>query len=83
MSLIETAPQPVTENRTQETVYNRVFWLSFAANLSLVAANALTFRFAELVAYMGGSERVAGEIVSFSVLMALGARLILGQKLDR
>jgi MFS family permease len=83
MSLTETAPQPVTENRTQETVYNRVFWLSFAANLSLVTANALTFRFAELVAYLGGSERVAGEIVSFSVLMALGARLILGQKLDR
>lgn len=65
------------------TIYNRIFWLTYVANLSLVTANALTFRFAELVAYLGGTERVAGSIVSLGVIGALTARLVLGQALDR
>lgn len=67
----------------QQSVYNSVFWLSYAANVALVMANALTFRFAELVAYLGGSEKIAGVIVSVGVLGALVVRLGLGQAIDR
>jgi len=66
-----------------QTVYNRVFWMAFAANVSLMTANTLTFRFAELVAWLGGSEKLAGTIVSIGVLGALIARLVMGQAIDR
>ena len=46
-----------------EAIYDRSFWLAYAANLMLVCANSLTFRFAEFVASLGETEEVAGEIV--------------------
>jgi MFS family permease len=84
--------QPVLALAPQraETIYNRTFWLAYAANLLLVTANALTFRFAELVAFLrgndqmaGSSEQMAGAIVSIGVMGALVARLVLGQAIDR
>lgn len=65
------------------TIYNRIFWLAYGANVSLVMANALTFRFAEFVAFLGGSERIAGTIVGIGICGALSARLMLGQAIDR
>ena len=65
------------------TVYDGVFWLTYCANLLLVTASALTFRFAELVAFLGGSEHQAGSIVSLGIGCALGIRLVLGQAIDR
>ena len=47
--------------------YDRIFWMAYAANTILVTANALTFRFAELIAWLGGTERTAGFIVSVGV----------------
>jgi MFS family permease len=80
MSTTELQLEPVTEKI--ETVYNKIFWLSYIANVSLVTAVALTFRFAELVAYLGGTEQIAGTIVSIAVLGALVVRLFLGQAID-
>ena len=65
------------------SIYNAVFWMAYVANTALVAANALTFRFAELVAWRGGTEQIAGTIVSIGVLGALISRLFLGQAIDR
>jgi MFS family permease len=65
------------------SVYNRVFWFQYLANASLVTANALTFRFAELVNHLGGSEKIAGTIVGVGVIGALAARFVLGQAIDR
>jgi MFS family permease len=65
------------------SVYNRTFWLCFAANFSMVCANALTFRFAELVTFLGGSEMTTGEIIQVGMFGALASRLFLGQLLDR
>lgn len=48
----------------------------------MVAGNALTFRFAELVAYLGGTEETTGHIVRIGILGALASRLVLGQLLD-
>jgi MFS family permease len=64
-------------------IYTRVFWLSYAANLALVMGNALTFRFAEFVAYLGGTERISGTIVGTAICAALVVRLVLGQSIDR
>lgn len=63
-------------------VYDGIYWLTYCANLLLVTASALTFRFAELVAFLGGSEHQAGSIVSLGVGCALGIRLVLGQAID-
>jgi len=80
MSTVESlVAAPVDE---QPRVYNRTFWLAYAANVTLVTANALTFRFAELVAFLGGTEKIAGTIVSAGVIGALLARLFLGQGID-
>lgn len=70
-------------NSNSENIYNRVFWLSYVANLAMVAANSLTFHFAELVVVLGGTEETAGWIVSTGTIGAIAARLVLGQMLDR
>ncbi|QDU36492.1 major facilitator superfamily transporter [Maioricimonas rarisocia] len=65
-----------------ETVYDRLFWLAYVANLLLVTANALTFRFAEFVSFLGGSEEITGRIVGVGILGGLVARMVLGQIID-
>jgi MFS family permease len=80
------SPTTVTADVPEEPksrVYNRAFWLCFAANFAMVCANALTFRFAELVTYLGGTELTTGEIVQVGMIGALLSRLFLGQLLDR
>lgn len=80
------APPPShtqTPSELEQNVYDRTFWLAYVANVALVTANALTFRFAEYVAWLGGTEEIAGIIVSVGVWGALGARLVLGQGIDR
>lgn len=64
-------------------IYTRVFWAAYVANVIVVAANGLTFRFAELVGFVGGSEQIAGMIIGVSVGVALLSRLFLGQAIDQ
>lgn len=72
-----------TRIATVAEVYNRPFWLAYVANFAFVMANALMYRFAELVAYLGGSERAAGAIVGTGLFAVLVLRLSLGQGIDR
>ena len=65
------------------TIYSGVFWLAYLANVTLVTANALTFRFAEFVQFLGGTETVAGTIVTAGLVGVLAARFLLGQAIDR
>jgi len=67
---------------TASPVYNRLFWLTFAANTVLVLANALTFRFAEFVTFLGGTEQMTGSVISVGVLAAVAVRFRLGQDID-
>jgi len=63
-------------------LYGRIFWLSYLANTTLVLGNALTFRFAELVNHLGGSESVAGDIVAVGTAIAVIVRLSVSHVLD-
>ncbi|MDF1743209.1 MAG: hypothetical protein P1V19_05905 [Gimesia sp.] len=74
---------PIVPGDEEEPIYNRLFWLCYLANVILVTANALTFRFADLITYLGGTEELVGDIVSCGVLVALIASFYLGQGIDR
>ena len=63
-------------------VYNRLFWLTYAANTVLVLANALTFRFAEFVTHLGGTEQLTGTVISVGMLAAIAVRFRLGHDID-
>ncbi|GIX03351.1 MAG: hypothetical protein KatS3mg113_0357 [Planctomycetaceae bacterium] len=67
---------------SEPSVYGRTFWLAYLANTILVLANALTFRFAELVAFLGGSERIAGDIVALGLTISIVVRLGLSHWID-
>lgn len=71
-----------TPSEPREKVYDRTFWLAYLANTILVLANALTFRFAELVHYLGGSERVAGDIVALALTISIVLRLGVSHLID-
>jgi MFS family permease len=68
---------------TNERVYTSQFWLAYIANFALVAANTLMYRFAELVAFLGGTEQAAGAVVGTGFAAALLMRLVIGQGIDR
>jgi MFS family permease len=72
--------QPTAES--DDSLYDGSFWLAYAANLALVCANSLTFRFAEFVAALGGTEEVSGEIVRAGLFAAILMRLGLGRAID-
>ena len=76
-------PSPVAGQPARSEVYHAAFWVAFAANLVVVSSNALTFRFAELVNYLGGTERLAGLTVSVATLGAVLARFKIGEAIDR
>lgn len=75
--------QSASDARPSDSVYNRVFWLAFVANVLLVTANTLTFRFAEFVTFLGGTEEITGRIVSIGLVGSLCLRLFLGPAIDR
>jgi MFS family permease len=74
---------PVIPSDEEEPIYNRLFWFCYLANVLLVTANAITFRFADLITYLGGNEELVGDIVSCGVFVALIGRFFLGQGIDR
>lgn len=80
MSNSESALDPATST---QSVYNRRFWFAYLANVLLVTANALTFHFAELVAYLGGTEQLTGSVIRTGLVGALLVRLWMGNYIDK
>jgi len=64
-------------------IYQRAFWLVFLANLFLCTANTLTFRFAEFITFLGGSEELTGQVVAAGLVASIFWRAFLGQAIDR
>lgn len=73
---------PIVAGESAASIYNRTFWMAYAANVLLVTANALTFRFAEFVKFLGGTEGLTGQIVSVGIVGSLLIRLTLGRDID-
>ncbi|MGD9854510.1 MAG: MFS transporter, partial [Planctomycetaceae bacterium] len=73
---------PIVAGERPAAIYNQNFWLAYTANVLLVTANALTFRFAEYVKWMGGTEGLTGQIVSVGIVGSLVARFTLGRDID-
>jgi len=67
----------------RHAVYNREFWLAYIANLVLVTANAMNFRFAEFVKTLGGTEQDVGAIAAAALYISLVGRFWLARALDR
>ncbi len=70
------------DSSPERSIYNRTFWLAYLANTMLVLANALTFRFAELVHYLGGTERHTGDIVAVGLAASVLVRLSVSHVID-
>lgn len=92
LSALQTGPRPTPVAMSDRLapaspktnrVYSGIFWASYVANVTAVTANGLTYRFAELVGFLGGNEQKVGLIVGVATAMALFARLFLGQAIDR
>ncbi len=77
------SPAGVIEPRAEPSIYGRAFWLAYLANVLLVCANSLTFRFAEFVRELGGTETNSGEIVRAGLIAAMVSRFWLGGAIDR
>lgn len=73
---------PTVSSDADRTIYNRTFWIAYAANLLLTTGNALTFRFAEFVQLLGGTESLTGQVVRAGLIASLTVRLVLGQSID-
>jgi MFS family permease len=69
---------PIPEGRA----YGGAFWFAYAANASLMIAVSLLFRYADFVAYLGGTEFQLGLIVGAGMVGALTMRMIQGVGID-
>jgi hypothetical protein len=76
------SPTELPVSETDDAIYDRGFWLAYAANLMLVCANCLTFHFADFIASLGGTEELSGEIVRSGLIAAIVCRLWLGRAID-
>lgn len=74
---------PASELPESEGIYNRSFWMAYAANMMLVGANTMSYRFADFVKYLGDTEATTGWIVNLSLVGALVSRLFIGAAMDR
>ncbi len=64
-------------------MYNRTFWLAYAANTLLMVCVSVLFRYANFVTLRGGSELTLGLIVGVGMVGALAMRGALGVATDR
>ena len=63
--------------------YGPAFWFAYTANLFIMIAVAILFRYADLVTSLGGTEFHLGWIVGIGTVGSLFTRLALGSGIDR
>jgi MFS family permease len=77
-------PTPsITLPGQESSPYGVTFWRAYMANLLVMVAMALLFRYADFVTLLGGSEWHLGWIVGAGVMGSLAMRLVLGAGIDR
>ncbi len=78
-----TATDGFLQPPTAPAVYDAAFWLTYAANLSLMIGYSLLFRYADVVFYFGGGELLLGWIVGVGMIGSLVMRVAQGVGIDR
>ncbi|MBN2293512.1 MAG: MFS transporter [Pirellulales bacterium] len=63
--------------------YGTSFWFAYLANMLIMTAYAILFRYADLVTMLGGTEFHLGWIVGIGTVGSLFTRLALGSGIDR
>jgi MFS family permease len=63
--------------------YGASFWFAYVANAALMVAVSTLFRYADFVAYLGGSELQLGLIVGIGMVGALTMRMVQGVGIDQ
>ncbi len=78
-------PQPNTSGHAHSAIrlYGIDFWLAFLANLLVVTANTLTFRFADFVQSLGGTAADAGFIIGVGTGVSVLLRIWIGRFVDQ
>lgn len=66
----------------QASPYGPHFWLAYLANILVMVAIAMLFRYADFVLLLGGSEWHLGWIVGVGMVGSLVVRLAMGQAID-
>lgn len=79
----EASPSAAEPPRQQERVYDATFWGCYIANCFLVVTFSLMFCYADVVAYLGGTELNLGLIVGAGMIGALAVRFVQGVGIDR
>ncbi len=78
----EPPPGECLAPRLQASPYDRRFWLAYLANIQVMVAIAMLFRYADFVLLLGGSEWHLGWIVGIGMVGSLAVRLAMGQAID-
>jgi MFS family permease len=78
------AERPVVHGAltTQPSPYDLPFWLAYLANILVMIAITMLFRYADFVVLLGGSEWHLGWIVGVGMVGSLAVRLAMGQAID-
>ena len=63
--------------------YGRSFWWAYLANIALMVAVSLLFRYADFITFLGGTEKQLGFITGVGMVGAIGARCFQGMAIDR
>ncbi len=77
------ATAPNAEESRSLGGYGAAFWFAYTANLLIMTAYAILFRYADLVTSLGGTEFHLGWIVGIGTVGSLFTRLALGSGIDR
>ena len=64
-------------------LYGVSFWVAYLANLLVVTANTLTFRFADFVAHLDGSATDTGLILGLAMGISVVVRIWIGRVVDQ
>ncbi len=84
--MISAVPRSSVDSSLEEStdsIYNKTFWLCYIDNAALVTANVMTFRLANFVHFLKGSDRITGVIMAVGLCFAIFARLPLGHYIDQ
>ncbi len=69
--------------REDKTAYGAPFWNAYVANLLVMVACSLLFRYADFVQFLGGTEFHLGWIVGIGMVGSLAMRFAQGRGIDR